>query len=189
VVDEAAVLARMGTPSRRPEVEGIEPFLAKYRKLFRIKAPATLEGGDVLRMGRRIFAGLSPRTNSQGVSQLENFLKPFGYRVIPVRLKGCLHLKSACTPLDDRTLLANPGLLDLEPFQPVRVIPVDPDEPDAANVLRIGETLLMAEGYPKTRKILEKAGYSTHTVDISELIKAEAAITCSSILVTLHDRK
>ena len=184
VVDEMAVMARMGAASRRGEVAGIETVLAEYRQIARIRRPGTLEGGDVLRVGRKIFVGISPRTNAAGIKFLGEILKPFGYHITPVRLKGCLHLKSACTALDDDTLLVNPDWLDLEPFEGFRIVPVPADEPWAANVLRVDGTILMHAGFSKTAGLIRSQGFRLETVDISELLKAEAGMTCSSIIFT-----
>jgi len=182
-VDEVAVLSRPGVLSRRGEVSGMEPVLARYRPLERITEPGTLEGGDVLRIGRTLFAGLSARTNRQGIDQLAHFLQPHGYTVIPVTMEGCLHLKSAVTALDDRTLLARPGLFDPRPFAGFTVIPVDDDEPEAANALRAGGFVCLHDGFVKTVRRVRKAGFEVKTVDISELLKAESGLTCSSILL------
>src|ERR1044071_3555120 len=96
VVDEVAVMARMGAESRRPEAESLGAALAPFRPLHWMEAPATLDGGDVFRAGRTLFAGRSQRTNDQGIAQLRAVLAPFGYDVRPVDVRGCLHLKSGC---------------------------------------------------------------------------------------------
>jgi len=184
VLDEIAVMANIGIASRQGEVEGIESELARYRKTARIHPPATLDGGDVLLVERRLFVGLSARTNMAGVESLQAILIPFGYEVIPVKLNECLHLKSACTAVSDDTLLINPRWLDLTFFSGFRLIEVPGSEPWGANVLRIGETLCLHSGFVRTIELLEKGGYSLRTVDISELLKAEAGMTCSSLLFT-----
>lgn len=182
VLDEIAVLANMGAPSRRKEVEAVEKALAPFRRIERIEPPATLEGGDVLRMGKRIFTGLTRRTNAEGAESLCRMLEPLGYEVIPASVSGCLHLKSACTAVDDHTLLANPEWVDLEPFAEYDILPVPPGEPHAANALRIGNTVCMHSGWRKTIDRLRAEGFRIRIVDIFELIKAEAGMTCSSIL-------
>jgi dimethylargininase len=182
VVDEIAVMASMGVGSRRGEVAGVESVLAAYREIDRIQPPATLEGGDVLRIGNRIFVGITPRTNVAGVNALKAILEPFGYQVIPVSVRSCLHLKSACTAIDDDTVLVNPHWVDLTNFRDFRALSVSDDEPWAANSLRVDNTLCMHEGFTKTTEILQGQGFSVKTVDISELLKAEAGMTCSSII-------
>ena len=182
VVDELAVMASMGVESRRGEVHNVESVLASYRDIRHIQLPATLEGGDVLRIEKRIFVGISPRTNIAGFESIKEILEPFGYEVIPVAVNGCLHLKSACIAVDDRTLLVNPRWLDLQPLRDFRIIPVPEDEPAAVNSLRINNTICMHSGFPKTAELLVNLGFSLKTIDISELLKAEAGMTCSSII-------
>ncbi len=182
VVDELAVMASMAVESRRGEVRNVESVLASYRDISHIQLPATLEGGDVLRIGKKIFVGISPRTNIAGFESIKEILEPFGYEVIPVAVNGCLHLKSACIAVDDCTLLVNPRWLDLQPLRDFRIIPVPEDEPAAVNSLRINNTICIHSGFPKTAQLLVNLGFSLKTIDISELLKAEAGMTCSSII-------
>ena len=182
VLDEVALLAMPGAPSRRGEVRAVEEALARFRPLERTPLPATLEGGDVLRVGRRLFVGRSARTNEAGIARLAAVAEPFGYRVVPVTVTGCLHLKSAVTALDDERLLANPAWLDPSPFSGLGVVAVDPDEPGAANVLRVGGTVVAHAGFPRTIDRLAGLGYAVRPLDVSEFVKAEAALTCKSLL-------
>ena len=180
VLDEVAVINRMGAVSRRGEAESIARALERYRLLYRMVEPGRLEGGDVLRMGRRIFVGLSPRTDADGIAQLADVLRQFDYTVQTVELRGCMHLKSGCTALDERTILANREWIDTACFEGFPI--VDVAEPHAANVLRVGETVVISAQFPETRRIIERLGYQVRTLDISELMKAEAGLTCSSLL-------
>ncbi len=182
VVDEAAIVTRMGAASRRPESESLAAAISAFRPVRRLREPATLEGGDVMRIGRDIFVGLSQRTNEAGIAQLKTELEPFGYRVRSVAVTGCLHLKSACCSLGDGKILANPAWLDLTPLHNFQILSVARAEPGAANVLRVGDTVLMPASFPNTERMLQRAGFNIKTVDISELMKAEAAITCSSVI-------
>lgn len=182
VVDEVAIVTRMGAASRRPEGESLATAISRFRPVRRLREPATLEGGDVMRIGRDVFVGLSSRTNEAGITQLTAELEPFGYRVHRINVLGCLHLKSACCSLGDRKVLANPAWLDVAPLHEYRIINVAEDEPGAANVLRIGDTILMPASFPRTEEILRREGFHIRTIDISELIKAEAAVTCSSVI-------
>ncbi len=186
VLDEVAIITRMACESRRAESETLAAAIAPYRPLRRITAPATLEGGDVMRIGRELFAGLSSRTNEAGIAGLRAIASPLGYRVHPVTVRGCLHLKSACCWLGEGEaagkILAKPEWLDIEALEGFEIIPVPADEPGAANVLPVGDTLLMPACFPRTEAMLRRQGYKIRTVDISELIKAEAAVTCSSVL-------
>lgn len=181
VLDEIAIITRTGAESRRAEAESLATALTPYRKLARIKAPGTLEGGDVLKLGRTLFVGSSSRTNAEGFSQFAALLRPYGYRVVPVKVHGCLHLKSACSALDGRTLLVNRDWVDKTPLSELSLIDVEPQEPWAANVLSLGGTVLMPAGFDRTRKMLEMHGFRTRSLDISELRKAEAGVSCMSL--------
>jgi dimethylargininase len=183
VVPEVAVMTRMGAPSRRDEASRLALVLARYRPLRWMREPATLEGGDVLRVGTTLYAGLSARTNQAGIGQLAEHLRPFGYSVQAVPVEGCLHLKSACTCLDGQTLLANRAWFDPGAFRSLRIVEVPSEEPRAANVLAVGGAVLVPAAFPRTAALLERLGWKVRPLDISELMKAEAGLTCSSILL------
>jgi dimethylargininase len=182
VFDEIAIVTRMGSPSRRAESASLAEAIAPFRSVRTLLEPATLEGGDVMCIGRDVFVGLSSRTNEAGVEQLIRQLQPFGYRVRPVEVRGCLHLKSACCSMGDGKILANSAWLDIAPLRDYQIVEVAPDEPGAANILRIGDTSFMPAAFPLTQEIVRNEGLAVRTVDISELMKAEAAITCSSVI-------
>lgn len=182
VVDECAVIARPGAQSRRGETATVAKALGAYRTLSTIEAPGTLDGGDVLRVGRQIFVGLSSRTNADGARQLAAFLTPFGYMVATTAVRECLHLKSAVSALPDGRLLLNPRWADGAAFAGISWLEVDPAEPSAGNVLCVGKTVLCPASAPRTRKLLQAEGYEVVAVDASELAKAEAGLTCCSIV-------
>ena len=129
ILDEAAMLTRPGSPSRRPEVERLAALLAQIRPLRRLHSPATLDGGDVLQIGKTLYAGLSTRTNPAGIAALAEIVLPYGYQVIPVPVSGSLHLKTACTAVDEVTLLVNPDWIDISCLSGLRYLPVPEDEP------------------------------------------------------------
>lgn len=181
VLDEIAVITRMGAESRRQESESLAAALARFRALVRMSAPATLEGGDVVRMGKMLYVGLSRRTNAEGARQLAAIVEPYGYRVLPVTVTGCLHLKSACCAVSDDTVLANRGLFDASAFD-CKLIDVPAEEPGAADVLRIGGTVLIPASFPGTARLLEESGFTVQPLDVSELQKAEAGVTCMSLV-------
>ena len=185
VLDEVAIITRPGAESRRTEVEPVAEALAALRPLHRIEAPGTLDGGDVLVVGSAIYVGRTLRTNDQGIAQLRAAVAPFGYRVIAVEVTDCLHLKTAATALDNDTVLCNPAWVDPAVFAPKAAALVADDEPNAANVVRVGERLLAAEGYPRTNAMLRARGYSVTTVPADELAKAEGAVSCCSLLVRI----
>ncbi|HJP99411.1 MAG TPA: arginine deiminase-related protein [Rhodanobacteraceae bacterium] len=183
VLDEVAVAMRPGAPSRRGEVASVADALAAFRDMVTIETPATIDGGDVLRLGKRLYVGASSRSNRDGVAQLERLLAPFGYRVEAVAIEGCLHLKSAVTRIADDLLLVNPERVDAGAFPGWRSIACDPAEPDAANALRIGDRLILSESWPRTATRLRQAGIDVHAVAMSEMEKAEGAVTCCSLIV------
>jgi dimethylargininase len=182
VLDEVAVLASMGHHTRGGEPAGIEPELRKYREVVRVEAPATIEGGDVLRVGRTLLVGLSTRTNPAGVSALEAVACRYGYKVVPVPVRQCLHLKTACTALPDHSLLVNPAWLDAPVLRGFNLVPVPPEEPDAANVALVGTSVCVAASHPHTASLIGQLGFEVHTVDLSEFAKAEGCVTCLSLL-------
>jgi len=183
VLDEVAILTRPGAPSRRGEGETVAAALAGYRTVRAIEAPGTIDGGDVLRVGREIFVGRSARTNEDGIAQLAAIAQPFGYRVTAVPTRDCLHLKSAVTAVSHDTLLIQPRWIDREPFADFKLIEVDPEEEHAANALRIGDAgIVYPSSFPRTRERIEQAGVRVVPVDLSELQKAEGATTCCSIV-------
>ena len=182
VVDEIAVVSIMGAPSRQPEADTLAKALSRYRPLKFLLKPATLDGGDVMRVDRTVFVGLSQRTNREAVSQLSDILGAHGYQVQPVEVKGCLHLKSACSYIGKGTVLINRSLIDPEPFRGFELIDVPDDEPAAANALLVNNVVIIAASFPKTRALLEKRGFRVQTIDLSELQKAEAGVTCCSLI-------
>jgi|SRR5579883_1964271 dimethylargininase len=182
VLDEIAIICTLGTETRRREAPSLAAELQRHRKLAYIKLPGTLEGGDVLRIGRKIFVGLTARTNAEGIRQLAVIVEHFGYDVTAVPVTGCLHLKSAVTYLGKNVLLGNRAWFNWKRFAGFDWVDVDPSEPHAGNVLLIGETLLFPASFPKTRARIEARGFHVESLDISELQKAESALTCSSLL-------
>jgi dimethylargininase len=182
VVDEVAVISNMGAPSRRPEARSLADALSRYRPIKFLVEPATLDGGDVMRIGRLIFVGLSQRTNQEGITQLSDILLPYNYQVQPVKVRGCLHLKSACSYIGKDTILINQSLIDAEPLRQFELIDVPADEPAGANALLIKDIVIIAASFPKTRALLEERGFRVRTIDLSELQKAEAGVTCTSLI-------
>jgi dimethylargininase len=182
VVDEIAVMTRPGAASRRGEGATVAPLLARWRTLRAIEAPGTLDGGDVLRIGRHVYVGESARSNADGIAQLRTLLAPHGYTVQGVPIHGCLHLKSAATALADDTVLLQPAWISRDAFAGCRIIEVDPAEEHAANVLRIGECVISPACFPRTHERIRAAGVEVVAVDVSELQKAEGAVTCCSLV-------
>ena len=182
VVDECAVITRPGIDSRRPEIVTIASALEPLRPLTRIEAPGTLEGGDVLRVGRTLFVGRTARTNDEGIAQLASALEPHGYEVIAANLHGCLHLKSAATYAGMETVVINPDWIDPELFNRWQCVPVAAEEPYGANVLVADTVVHVAASAARTRRKLDALGFQTRELDTSEFEKAEAALTCLSLI-------
>ena len=182
VLDEVAILSRPGALSRRAESAAVASVLAVYWPVCSMTAPATLDGGDVLRLGRTLYVGCSSRTNEHGIEQLRSFVEPFGYRVVPVEFSRCLHLKSAVTALADDLLLLNPTCVTAAAFPGYKALFVDDREPGAANALRVADTIVYPAACPRTRDRLIERRLRVETIDCSELAKAEGALTCCSLL-------
>ena len=180
VLDQIAVITRMGALSRRRESETLARALSRYRELRYIVEPGTLEGGDGMRVGKTLYVGYSRRTNVAGIQQLAGLLHPRGYFVVPVEVQACLHLKSACCFIGGETVLANRAWMDPDALCGLKIL--DVPEPSGANALRIGDTVLLPAAYPRTCDLLERSGFRARTIDNSELLKAEAGVTCTSLI-------
>ena len=184
VLDEVAVVTRPGAPSRRGETQSVAAALAPHRPLRWIEEPGTMDGGDLLATtGRRVYVGLSSRTNAEAIGQLARLLAPWSYTVIPVEFGGCLHLKSAATEVRDDLMLLNPDWLDPAVFLHHRAVRVDPDEAHAANALALAGQVIHPAHHPLTRRRLEAEGLRVSPLEMAELAKAEAGVTCCSLLV------
>ena len=190
VFDEVAIITRPGAASRRAETAGVAEALRKYRPLRQMEAPGTADGGDVLVVGRQVFLGRSSRTNDAGIDEMRRVLTPYGYEVTAIEVPRCLHLKSAATVVGDDLLLINPAWLPSLPSGPFASfdrIDVHPDEPSAANALRIGDQIIYPTSFPRTRERLEHRGLRIATVEASEAAKAEGAVTCCSLILESKD--
>jgi dimethylargininase len=186
VLDEVAVISSMGTAARRNEPRAIEPVLAEYRPVRRIELPATIEGGDVLRVGRDLVVGLSSRTNAAGIEALDSLARPLEYAVYSVEVRGCLHLKTACTALPDGRLLVNPDWLDVSALGGRRLVEIPAKEPWGANTLPIGTRVVLPSAHQQTAALIRGLGFDPLPVDITELAKAEGGVTCLSLLMPEH---
>ena len=168
VLDEVAVIMRPGAESRRGEVPGIAASLADYRELLHVSPPGTIDGGDIVVAGRCIMVGRSARTNAAGIEALAELTKPCGYVVRPIRMTGCLHLKSGCTALPDGRLLVNRHWIDVRDLTGFELVDVPDAEPWGGDVAFIGETVIAGAAFTATLKTLRAAGYPVRPVDVSE---------------------
>ena len=182
VLDEIAVTMRPGASARRREIGSVARVLADYRPIEHVRAPGTLDGGDVMRIERTLYVGRSKRSDEEGITQLREIVAKHGYRVAAVPVTGCLHLKSACSYVGSGAVLINRSWVPAESFSDLELIEVARAEPRAANSFFVGDTLVMASNFPETRARLERSGRRVRTTDLSELQKAEAGGSCMSIV-------
>ena len=180
VLDEVAIVTRPGAESRRGETASIAQALVEFRELRYIREPATLEGGDVFLSWQNILRRIIPPDESRRHPQLTEIVDLFGYRVVPVEVTGCLHLKSGACWAGGDVILANREWVDVGPFRDFKI--VDVAEAAAADVLPIGDVLLVPSNFVRTCERLEAAGIRVRPIDVSELQKAEAGVTCMSLL-------
>jgi dimethylargininase len=183
VVDELVVAAEMAAASRRGEAGPVIAALEPGHALARLEPPATLDGGDVVRIASSLFVGLSTRTNDAAVEQMIELFEPRGFSVRPVPVEGVLHLKSACTHLGDGSLLTAPSGADLSTFDDIELVPVPAEEAYAANVVAANGAVLVAAGFPRTAELIAARGLRVVPVDTSEFRKGGGSLTCLSVLL------
>lgn len=182
VLDEVAVMMSMGAETRRAEPPAIESALREYRRIERVELPATIDGGDVVLCGRTLFVGESPRTNAAGIVALRQIVSRYGYEVVGVPVRECLHLKTACSALPDGSLLVNPEWIDTKPLGSRTLVRVPEGEPWAGDVLVIGECIVVSDAFPQTAELLRRLGWRVVPVSVSEFAKAEGGVTCMSLV-------
>jgi dimethylargininase len=183
ILPEVAVITRPGADSRKPETETIIKALAPHKALLHVCEPATIDGGDVLVLNKKIYVGLSTRSNTYAIAQLNQMLNQYGYQAQGIELTNCLHLKSAVTKVNEETLLINPNWVDKTHFSDFNLIEVHASEPYGANCLPIRGNIIYPYTFPKTQSKLEAKGFKIKNVNVDELAKAEGAVTCCSLIV------
>lgn len=184
ILPEVAVVTRPGADSRKAEIDTVARVISEFRQIVKVREPATLDGGDVLILGKNIYIGLSTRSNHSAVDQIQELLYFHGYKVCGVPLRDCLHLKTAVTRVDDQTLLINRDWVDTRPFEGYKWIEVDASEPYAANCLPIKGRIIFPKTYPGTQAKLASNGYEVYVVNVDELAKAEGGVTCCSLIIS-----
>lgn len=187
VLNEIAIIARPGAETRRDEIQSVAGALSIYRPLAYIEPPATLDGGDVLQVGKKLYVGEGHRSNAEGVAQLRRIVRAHGYEVIAVPFSACLHLKSAVSRVAQDTLLVNPRWVDKSLFGDHECVDIDPSEPAAANGLLIGNRVIFPLAYPRTAQILADRDIDVQPVDVSEISKAEGGVSCCSLVLRRKD--
>ena len=183
ILPDVALITNPGADSRKPETESVAQALRPYRELVFIESPGTVDGGDVLVLGKNIYVGLSTRSNQSAIDQMNAKLGKYGYRTQGVEMHDCLHLKTAVTKVDDKTLLINRQWVDVENFEGYGLIDVDASEPFGANCLPVGDAIIFPVAFPKTSAKLAAHGYKIKSVVVDELAKAEGAVTCCSLII------
>jgi len=183
ILPDVALITKPGADSRKPETESIAQALRPYRELVFIESPGSVDGGDVLVLGKNIYVGLSSRSNQNAIDQMNQKLGKYGYKTQGIETHDCLHLKTAVTRVDDKTLLINRKWVDVENFEGFDLIDVDASEPFAANCLPIGNAIIYPVAFPITGAKLTARGYQVKPVVVDELAKAEGAVTCCSLIV------
>ena len=183
VFGEKAVICNMQAESRAKEVAEVAKVLEKLKDTHRIRPPATVDGGDVVKVEDRVFVGISARTNLHAVGQLGKILEGNGMTVVPVNVRNVLHLKSACTYLGNGVVILSRGCFDTSVLDSLTKIVVPRGEEHAADCLAVDGTVLMAEGHCRTRKLVEKEGFRVQELQVSEFRKGDGALTCLSIVL------
>jgi dimethylargininase len=183
---QGAILMRPGAPSRRGEAAEMAPHLGRlYRRVARIEGPGTIEGGDILVTGTEILVGRSARTDAAGIAELAALVAPWGHALREVETPpGVLHFKTDCAILDDETVLATPRLAASGCLAGYRVLHTPPGEEAAANVIRVNDRVLMPEGFPATRAVLDRAGFDVIEIANSECAKLDGGMSCLSLRFT-----
>ena len=182
VFGDEAIICNLKIESRVQEVVEVAKVLRKIKEMHYIRPPATIDGGDVLNIGNKVFVGLSARTNLPAIRQLRRFLENSNFQIVPVKIRNVLHLKSACTYLGNNYVILSRGHFDRDILRSYNKIVTPKGEEYAADCLAINGTVLMAKGYPKTKKLVEKEGFRVEELEISEFRKGEGALTCLSII-------
>lgn len=182
LTSQCAIITNPGAPSRKGEIIEINDVVKDfYSNIETIKAPGTLEAGDVMMVGKHFFIGLSERTNKNGADQLISILSKYGFTGSFVTLNKILHLKSGISYLENNNLLMIKDLINKPEFQKYNLIPVDDDESYTANSLWINDKILIPKGFPKTKKKIEDVGYLTIELDVSEFRKLDGGLSCLSL--------
>lgn len=183
IVASMAIVTRIGAESRVGESAAVKELLQSRKEIVEIEPPGTLDGGDVLRIGNNIYIGKSARTNTDAISQVKRLVKECGFNVVPVRLKDALHLKSVVTYVGDDTVLTLPGHCDEKCFAEYERIRVPKEEAYAANCLSVNGTVIVSDGYPMTKRLIENEGFRTIPLQMSEFRKGDGSLTCLSIIL------
>ena len=181
VTPEVAVMTIPGAISRQGEQKSIEPVLSQFRRIENIQAPGTVDGGDVLMVGRRFFFGISDRTNKEGIRQLGAILESYGYAWDAIPVGEGLHLKSSVNYVGENTLILTAPFQNLRLFDSYAKIVLDETDAYAANTLWVNDSLMIPKGFPGAKEKLSRMGLPIIELDVSEVAKMDGGLTCLSI--------
>ena len=184
VAEKCAIITNPGADTRNGETADIIPAIKKFYtddQIGYIKAPGTLEGGDVMKCGDTFYVGLSARTNEEGIKQFADFFGSYGYKVIAVPLTEVLHLKTGVNYLEDNNMLVCGEFVDKPDFQSYNRVVIPEEEAYAANCIWVNDTVIVPEGYPTVLKAVQDLGYKTLVVDTSEYRKLDGGLSCLSL--------
>lgn len=180
ITDEVAIITRPGDPSRLGEEESILQTISKYKKIERILAPGNLDGGDILRVEKKFYIGITKRTNTEGANQLAQILSKYGYTATQIPVKDILHLKTGIAYLGDNNFIGVDELKGIA--QGKNMIKVEQSEEYSANCLRVNDNLIIPKGFPKSKSQIVSLGYNIIELDMSEFRKMDGGLTCLSLL-------
>lgn len=177
-----AVISNPGAHTRNGEIRDMEPAIKSfYENIYYIKAPGTLDGGDVLQIEDHFYIGISARTNQEGAEQLKAILELEQYKATIVPLEKFFHLKTGITYLGNQTIVAAGEFVDHPAFNSYKMIVVPPEEEYAANCIRVNDYVIIPAGYPITKKNIQDAGYQTIELEMSEFRKLDGGLSCLSL--------
>ncbi len=183
ITPEFAIITNPGAASRKGETASIIPVLEQFRPLKFLPAALTLDGGDVLRIGKTFYIGLSARTTTEAASALGEMVQPHGYAVVPMMVRDILHLKTGVCFMGDKTIVATQQFASCPEFQEFKKIVTLPVEDYAANCLRINDHIVIAAGFPELKRNLQQLNLPVLEVEMSEFRKMDGGLTCSSLLL------
>ena len=176
---DRAILTRMAMESRRGESPGVEAVLSEYKQIESVKEPGTLEGGDVIHLENSLICGITERTNHDGASQMEHWLKTHVHRIEDPNI---MHIKSHVTFLGKNTIVCNPRYVDHPVLIPFTKIELPPKESHSANTLTIGDSVIMSSKHQETSNLVRESGFDVIQLDMSEFEKCDGALTCLSVI-------
>ncbi|MEH7332363.1 arginine deiminase family protein [Neobacillus drentensis] len=177
-----AVISNPGAPTRNGEIHAMEPSIKSfYENIYYIKAPGTLEGGDILQIEDHFYIGISTRTNQEGAEQLKTILELENYKATIVPLEKFFHLKTGISYLGNQTVVVAGEFIDHPDFNSYKKIIVPPEEEYAANCIRVNDYVIIPAGYPVTKQKINDAGYQTIELDMSEFRKLDGGLSCLSL--------